>query len=203
MLILGVTGGIATGKSTVTAIFRELGVEVIDADAIAREVTQPGTAGALRIRKEFGEEFFDAEGNLRRKELGARVFADPAERRRVESLLHPIILDEIRRRLDALRKGPGAREKVVVVEAPVLLEAGAAGIVDGVVLVVAEQRTQKRRLTLRGGMSQREIMDRIASQMSQKEKLRFADYVIDTDCPMAETRRQVEALWHRLRTEMR
>jgi dephospho-CoA kinase len=199
MLVLGVTGGIATGKSTVVGIFRELGAEVIDADAIAREVTAPGTEGARRIREQFGDVFFDEDGALLRRELGERVFADADERRRLEAIMHPLIIDRIRSRIDELRKAPGATERVVVVEAAVLIEAGATGLVDRILVVAAEQRTQGRRLTERGEWTEQAIAQRIASQMSQEEKLRYADYVISTDCPISETRRQVVRLWERLR----
>jgi dephospho-CoA kinase len=199
MLVLGVTGGIATGKSTVVGMLRELGAEVIDADEIAREVTQPGSEGARRIREQFGDVFFDENGSLRRRELGERVFADPAERLRLEAILHPLILDRIRSRIEALRAAAGAADRIVVVEAPLLIEAGARGLVDRILVVAAEQRTQRRRLTERGDYTAQAIAQRIASQMTQEEKLRYADYVINTDCPLAETRRQVGEVWEQLR----
>jgi dephospho-CoA kinase len=203
MLVLGVTGGIATGKSTVVGVFRELGAEVIDADAIAREVTAPGSEGARRIREAFGAAYFDADGALQRRKLGERVFADPEERRRLEGLLHPLILDRMRERIDELRRTPGAEDRIVVVEAPVLIEAGATGLVDRILVVTAEQGTQKRRLTERGERTESAIAQRIASHMSEEEKLRYADYVINTDCPISHTRRQVAELWERLRAEGR
>jgi dephospho-CoA kinase len=203
MLVLGVTGGIAAGKSTVVGMLRDLGAEVIDADAIAREVTAPGSEGARRVREAFGPEYFDASGALLRRKLGERVFADTKERRRLEALIHPLILERIRERIDALARDPGAEDRIVVVEAPVLIEAGATGLVDRILVVTAEHRTQKRRLTERGERTENAIEQRIASQMSQEEKLRYADYVINTDCPMSETRRQVADLWDRVRGEGR
>lgn len=195
MLVLGVTGGIGTGKTTVSSMFRELGAEVIDADQVAHELLEPGSEGANKVRELFGEQFVDREGAARRHELARIVFADPESRRRLEGALHPLIADEIRRRLGGFRRRPDSRHLVVIVDAPVLLEAKARDLVDWVVVVFTDPSTQKARLRAKGGWTDEEVDARIASQMPLAEKVQLADFVIDNGGDVESTRRQVRQVW--------
>lgn len=195
MLVLGVTGGIGTGKTTVSSIFREFGAEVVDADEIAHELLGPGREGAEKVREQFGHQFLDDDGGVRRDELGKVVFADEGSRRRLEAALHPLIIGEIRRRLQSFKQRPDSGRLVVVVDAPVLLEADARDLVDRVVVVWTRQSTQKGRLNAKGGLTEAEAEARIASQMSLDEKVRLADFVVDNDGDIESTKRQVAEIW--------
>jgi dephospho-CoA kinase len=198
MLVLGLTGGIGTGKSTVSSMFSELGAELIDADEIAHDLLAPGGEGASKVKELFGDEFIDGSGGVRRRELGKVVFSDPERRRLLERALHPLIIAEIQRRVSALRDRPDSDRLVVVVDAPVLLEAGARDLVDKVVVVAAEQSTQVARLKAAGRLSDAEIRERIASQMPVEQKAGLADFVVRNDGTLRETRLEVERLWREL-----
>jgi dephospho-CoA kinase len=189
-MILGVTGGIAAGKSTVTEILRSLGAVVVSADELAREVVRPGTPTLKRLVDCFGETILKTDGTLDRKALGRKVFSDPEARRRVNRIVHPAIADLAERRLAELSAG-GA--ELIVYEAPLLFEAGAEERVEAVLVVRVEESLQLARLMARDGLSRSEAESRIAAQMSQEEKVARADYVIDN----SGTREEVES---RIRT---
>lgn len=189
-MILGVTGGIAAGKSTVTEILRSLGAAVVSADELSREVVRPGTPTLKQLVDCFGATILEADGTLDRKALGRKVFSDPEARRQVNRIVHPAIADLAKRRLAELSAG-GA--ELIVYEAPLLFEAGAEERVDAVLVVRVEESLQLERLMSRDGLSRSEAVARIAAQMSQEEKVARADYVIDN----SGTRQEVES---RIRT---
>lgn len=176
-LLVGLTGGIATGKSTVTAVLRDLGAEIIDADVLAREVVEPGEPALREIVAEFGPGVLEASGRLDRKALGAIVFADPARRRRLEAITHPRIRDRFGERVAALTAG-GFRG-LVVFDAPVMIESGNYRNMDRLVVVVVDEATQIARLMARDGIGRDEALRKVASQMPLSEKAKLADYVID------------------------
>lgn len=200
-LLVGLTGGIASGKSIVAQIFRELGAVVIDADVIARQVVEPGEPAWRELVAEFGEEILLPDRTLDRKKLGALIFADPAKRTRLEQITHPRIQERRVRELERL----AARgfEGVVIQDAALLIEVGGAKSVDRLVVVWVDGATQLRRLMARDGITEAEARQRIASQVSLDEKARLAHHVIDNSGPPAETRRQVEALYQVLLSEAR
>jgi dephospho-CoA kinase len=195
MLVLGVTGGVGTGKTTVSSVFADLGAEVIDADALAHELLRAGAQGAKIVGRLFGPEFIDSEGSVRRRALGSVVFSDPERRRKLEGALHPLIIREIRRRLGVLKARPDSGKLVVVLDAPVLLEAGARDLVDKLVVVSAKRSTQISRLVKDAGLSFEEAEARIASQMPLEEKIKAADFVVDNDGDLATTKAQVKKVW--------
>jgi dephospho-CoA kinase len=199
-LLVGLTGGIATGKSTVAAMFRALGCEVVDADQLAREVVEPGEPALDEIVAEFGPEVLRPDGRLDRKALGAVVFSDPARRRRLEAILHPRIRQRLAERLAALAAA-GFRG-LVVFDAALLVETGAAALMDRLVVVVADEATQLARLMARDGLSREEAQQRLRSQLPLADKVRHAHYVIDNSGDRAATAAQVREVYRALRAEL-
>jgi dephospho-CoA kinase len=193
--VVGLTGGIGSGKSTVAAMLAELGAHVIDADRVGHDVYRPGTEGFARVVDAFGRDVVAADGTIDRRVLGARVFADPAELRRLNALVHPLIGDEIRRRLEAVRADDGGRP--IVVEAAIMIEAGWR-FFDRIWVVVVKPETAIARIAASRGLDRAEIERRIAAQLSNDERRRIADVVIENDGTLAELRAQVEAAWSRL-----
>ena len=186
---IGLTGSIACGKSTVSRYLRELGYAVSDADAISRSLTAPGGKALAPLRTAFGDAIFD-DDLLNRRRLGALVFADPAQRSRLNAILHPLIIDEVRRELDAA-DAPG---RIVFADIPLLYECGMAHMFDRIFVVRAPRETQIARLLERDGLPREEAERRIDAQMPLQEKCALADAIIDTDCPESHTRAQVRAL---------
>lgn len=188
-LLVGLTGGVATGKSTVSAMFRALDCIVIDADALAREVVEPGQPGHARIVGEFGPAVLQPDARLDRKALGAIVFADRERRRRLEAITHPEIRARFQARLDELT-GQGF-EGVVIFDAPVMIESGGYRDMDRLVVVTAGEAAQMARQQARDGLGPAEASRRIRSQMPLAEKVRLADHVIDNSGDLATTEARV------------
>jgi dephospho-CoA kinase len=200
-LLVGLTGGIASGKSLVSAIFKELGARVIDADQLAREVVAPGQPAYREIVEAFGEEILGPDGRLDRKKLGASVFADPGRRRRLEAVTHPRIQALREARLRAL--ADQGFEGIVIQDAALLIEVGGIQAVDRLVVVYVDEATERERLMARDGLSEAEARQRIASQMPLQEKARLAHYVVDNGGSPEETRRQVQAIYQALEADRR
>ena len=196
-LILGLTGGIGAGKSTVAAIFAELGATVVSADQLAREVVAPGTPTLQALVAVFGTTILDATGHLAREQLAEIIFADPQARERLNAIIHPTIATLAESRLQALRR---QQVPLVVYEAPLLFEAGAEGRVDRILAVIASPKLQEQRLCTRDRIDPAAARERIAAQWPQAEKVARADYIIDNSGELAETRRQVRALYQQLLT---
>ncbi len=191
---IGLTGGIGCGKSTVLAMLRELGAEIVDTDQIARDVVAPGTSGLRSIVTEFGAEMLRPDGSLDRERLAARVFGDTAARKRLEAITHPRIRRALAWRFAKLAL---RRARVVIVEAPLLFETGGEKRFDETVAVVADEPTIYARLRSRNGWSDEEIAARLASQLPLAEKARRATHVIDNSGDLTATRARVEALMRR------
>lgn len=196
MLRVGLTGSIGVGKSFVTSVFEELGCHVLDADVTAREVVMPGTPGLKAITEEFGEEVLNADGTLNRKQLGALVFADESRRQRLNFLLHPFIIarqDEIMREWEA--EDPNG---IGIIDAALMIESGGYKRFDKLIVVHCRPEVQLERLMLRDNLSRDEALRRINSQMSQEEKQKFADYLIDTSDGFESTRTQIISVHQKL-----
>ena len=200
-LLVGLTGGIASGKSLVSALFQELGAHVIDADRLAREVVEPGQPAHREIVEVFGREILQSDGCLDRKKLGAEVFADPEKRHRLEAITHPRIRALRQARLQAL--ADQGFHGIVVQDAALLIEVGAADTVDRLVVVYVDEATHIERLMARDGLSEAEARQRIRSQMPLEEKARVAHYVVDNRGTPEETRQQVEAIYRALLADHR
>jgi len=193
--IVGLTGGIATGKSTVSGMLRDLGVDVIDADVISRQVVEPGTEGLAAVAHRFPG-VVGADGRLDRARLGARIFFDPAERAALNAIIHPLVQEEFRRRTRALeREG----KSLVVYDAALLIENGLHRQMDAVVVVTAPEEVQRRRLMERNGLTGEEADARIASQVPLRDKVLHATWVVDNGGPLESTRAQVERIHAELR----
>jgi dephospho-CoA kinase len=199
-LLVGLTGGIGTGKSTVSTMLRALGAVVIDADVLAREVAAPGEPTLARIVAEFGRGVLRADGTLDRKALGAIVFGDPAKRKRLEALTHPAIRERFASRLAEI--AAHGFHGIAFFDAPVMIESGNYKTMDRLVVVVADEATQIARLMERDGMSRDEALARIRSQMPLSEKARLADYVIDNSGDRAATEKQVKRVYAALTAEL-
>ncbi|MDE0341058.1 MAG: dephospho-CoA kinase [Nitrospinae bacterium] len=189
---VGLTGGIASGKSTVSGMFRDIGVPVIDADVIAREVVAPGSRALEAIVDAFGGEILTEEKSLNRARLGEIVFSDPAKKKVLERILHPEIIAEQDRRLRGLEQE--GRTPVAVVDAAVMIESGSWKRFDSIVVVDCDESQQIGRLRRRNGMNEKEAIRRVNAQMPLSEKVKYADHVIDNRGSIDDTRKQVEAL---------
>lgn len=197
LFVVGLTGGIASGKSTVSAMLAEAGIPVIDADRLAREAVEPGRPAFREVVEAFGREVVGPDGHLDRKRLAGIVFADPAARARLESIVHPRVFEGERAALAHLARGqPGG---VVVVDAALLLEAGNHRWMDAVVLVLAPREAQIERLVARDRLSRAEAEARLAAQWPLEAKRPYADYEIDNGGSLESTRRQVAAMVEALR----
>ncbi|WP_105036722.1 dephospho-CoA kinase [Cryobacterium aureum] len=200
MYLIGLTGGIASGKSTVAQRLAELGAVVIDADRLAREVVEPGTPALAAIAKEFGADLLQPDGNLNRPALGAIIFTDPVRRERLNAITHPAVRQLTRDRVAAAAAAdPHA---IVVYDVPLLAEAKAGGLVtfDLIVVVQADADTRIQRMVDLRGLTREEATHRISSQASDAERLALADVVIDNTGGLDATLLQVDALWERVRT---
>jgi dephospho-CoA kinase len=193
MRLIGLTGGIASGKSLVSRQLQRLGATVIDADRVARDVVQPGRPGWEMIVKEFGRSFIDSDGGLDRKALGQLVFNNPRELERLNRITHPLILAEIEKLLQKYRSGP---EEVVVLDAPLLFETGLDRCVDEVWVVMVDHQTQVKRLMGRDRLTEQEAEHRTLLQIPLEEKASRADRVIDNRGLPEETEQQVKEAWH-------
>jgi dephospho-CoA kinase len=188
MRVIGLTGGIAAGKSTVSDALRGAGAVVIDADKVGHEAYQPGTGTYAALVEAFGAEIVAEGGEIDRRKLGAIVFADPAQRQRLQDIVWPRMKEMMRERLDQLR---AAGREVVVIEAAVLLEAGWQDLTDEVWVVTVPEHVAMERLSARNGFSEDEARSRIRAQLSNEERARHADAVIDNSGSIEEARAKV------------
>jgi len=198
MLKVGLTGSIAVGKSFVLDVLRELGARTIDADAVAREVVEPGTPGLEAVVNAFGVEVLNPDGLLNRAALGAIVFADQAKRQKLNSILHPFIIarqDEIMRLWQ--QETPDA---IAVVDAALMIESGGYKRFHKLIVVHCNPEVQLERLMKRDNIAREEAERRISAQMPQDEKKKHADYLIDTTDGFESAREQTSAVWHQLRS---
>jgi dephospho-CoA kinase len=197
MLRVGLTGSIATGKSFVSGVLAGLGCRVVDADEIARRVVEPGGRGLRAVVEEFGAEVLSADGTLDRARLGAMVFGDVRRRERLNAILHPLIIAE----QDALLRRWEEEDPrgVSVVDAALMIESGGYRRFDKLVVVHCRPEAQLERLMRRNNLAREEAERRIAAQMPQEEKLRYADFSIDTSGSFEETRARTEEVYKELR----
>ena len=178
MLKVGLTGSIAVGKSFVCGVFRELGCQVLDADQVARDVVRKGTVGLDRIVSEFGDELLTADGELDRPKMASIVFADEKYRLLLNSIVHPLVFEEQDRWLKEAEMAQP--DGIAIVDAALMIESGGYRRFEKLIVVWCEPDIQFGRLIKRDGLSEADARKRIASQMPQDEKKRFADFLIDT-----------------------
>ncbi len=199
MKVIGLTGGIGTGKSTVAGMLRQLGATVIDADRATREVQARGSEGLRRIVEEFGPETLKPDGELDRERLGALVFRDREARERLNRIVHPLVRTWMAKRLaEAHERG----DRVAVLDIPLLFETrGTAGL-DSVILVYAPEEVQLHRLVHLRGMTEDQARERIAAQLPIEEKRRMADHVILNTGTMDDLRAEVQRVWQAVTADL-
>jgi dephospho-CoA kinase len=190
---VGLTGGIASGKSTVSAILAELGAVVIDADALAREVVARGTPGLAAVVAEFGPGLLTPEGDLDRPAMGALVFGDPGARTRLEAVIHPLVHER-----SAQLEAEAAPDAVVVHDIPLLAEVGRAGSFDAVIVVDAPPELQVSRMVQERGWTRDDAESRIAAQATREDRLAIATHVVDNTGSLDALREQVERVYAEL-----
>jgi dephospho-CoA kinase len=192
---VGLTGGIASGKSSAAALFQELGAAIVDTDAIAHELTRPGAAAMAGIRSAFGPAFIAADGSLERAKMRRLVFNDPDAKARLEGILHPLIREHARARIIA------AQQPYVIVVVPLLIETGAyRDLIQRVVVVDCNEELQVVRAMQRSQLEEREVRAILAAQLPRAERLKRADDVIDNSGDIEALRRQIEKLHARYLT---
>ena len=194
MAVIGLTGGIGSGKSTVARLFGDLGVNWVDADDVAREVVEPGKPALAQIAEHFGEEILTSDGALDRSQLRGIVFQEPEERVWLESLLHPIIREELIRQLNPTNY----QLPYVLLVSPLLLETDQHELVDRIIVIDVPKNVQLERTMARDTNSREQVERIIAAQMSREDRLARADEVIDNDRPLDDVTRQVRELHERL-----
>ncbi len=192
MVRVGLTGGIASGKSVVANELAKLGAEIIDSDVLARKVVEPGTEGLKQVVERFGPSVLGEDGSLNRPRLGEIIFNDETARADLNSITHPLIR-ALARELDC-----ASTKEVVVHVVPLLTENQLAKLYDKVVVVDIEPKLQLARLMKRNGLTKTQAESRISAQASRADRLKIADYVIDNSSGLDETRRQVQELWVQL-----
>ncbi len=198
MLKIGLTGSIASGKSTIARMFSALGVHIIDTDVIARQVVAPGSSGLAKLTAEFGEHLLNDDGSLNRQLLGELIFADQGKRQRLNELLHPLIMSVAGEKMQ--KYGRQYPDGMVMVDVPLLIEANLLSWFDQIILVYVPVAVQLERLKARDRIDAETARLKMSSQMSPEEKLKYADFVIDNSGSLAASRTQVEKIFHCLQT---
>ncbi|WP_152654831.1 dephospho-CoA kinase [Oceanobacillus sp. CFH 90083] len=190
-LVIGLTGGIASGKSTVAKMFTELNIPVIDADVIAREVVEPGEASYKQIVEVFGEDILGPDGSINRPKLGSIIFANEEKREQLNQIVHPAVRQRmLKKKADYIEQG----EKCIVLDIPLLFESRLTALADQTLVVFADEKTQLKRLMERNQLSEQEAMNRITSQMPLIEKAKLADELIDNSHSIEKSKEQLFAL---------
>jgi len=200
-LVIGLTGGIASGKSTVSAMFADMGITVIDADIEARLAVEPGEKAYNDIVSHFGAEILEEEGAINRQKLGSIIFNNEDKRLLLNSIVHPAVRERMAQKRELAEK---ANEKAIVLDIPLLFESKLTGLVEKIILVYVDEDTQLERLMKRNGFSEAEALSRIKSQMPLKDKVKLADAVIDNGGSIEETRQHLIDIlnnWGILRAE--
>lgn len=196
MIVIGLTGSVGTGKSTVARLFQQHGAVVLDADRVVHALMEPGTPVWKKVRRRFGPEVIASDGRVDRKKLGGQVFADRKQLQELNAIVHPAVRRRIQERIRQIRRADPAA--VVVLDIPLLVESGAAYRTDALVVVSASVEAAARRLKHRSGWSVKEFKRRRLFQLPLSVKKKKADFVVDNGGSLRETRRQVSQLWKQI-----
>jgi len=201
MLIVGLTGGVASGKTAASQVLKEEGAYIIDADQIARELVQPPKPAWNELIRAFGKDILQEDGSIHRKKLAEKVFADPKQRKRLNQILHPRIKEEMGRRTKEIgQKDP---EAIVVIDAPLLVELGDHYEMDKLIVVTSTQTQQIERLKERDGIGPEAALKILSSQMSLGEKVKLADFIIGNEGSLEETKKRAREVFKELKKVMR
>lgn len=203
ILVVGLTGGLASGKTTVARTFKTLGATVvIDADKIARQIVQPKSLIWQKIVDCFGTKILNKDFTINRRLLGERIFDDAVARNRLNEIMHPEIIQRIEQKINTQRSLVSAPCPIIIIDAPLLIEANMVPMVDKLIVVTAPQATQIKRVIRRDNISEDMAKKRICAQMPLEEKVKSADFVIDTDCSKTEITERVTRVWNELVKEI-
>lgn len=194
-MVIGLTGGIASGKSTVSSKLKELGAAIIDVDMLARGVVSKGEIAYNRIVQCFGEDILLPSGEINRKKLGKIVFSDKEKLALLNSITHPEIIARVRDKIQELK---AAGEKVIVIDAAILIEMGLHKLADSIWVVVVDRETQIKRLIERDKFDYKEAENRINSQFSNEERVKYADVIIDNNKSIEEVEKRIVELWNNI-----
>jgi len=195
MFLVGLTGGIASGKSTISNMLERLGAEVIDADLVAREVVAPGTEGLMQVVAVFGEKILQADGTLSREALAEQIFSDPKQKQVLESILHPLIKERTMQHITA------SRSAVVVYVVPLLVEANVDYPFDIVITIEAGTETQVKRLMDSRGLSRDQALSRVSAQANEAQRVAMADVRLDGSLPLPQIEDEVSKLWESIKLQ--
>lgn len=197
-MIVGLTGGIVSGKSTVAKMFRDLGTKIIDADKLGHKVILPHKPAWEKIVKLFGKELLREDLSIDRKKLGEIVFGDQRLLKKLNEITHPEIIKLIKEEIKLIKKKKDKKEDILIIDAALIYEAKIDNLMDKIIVVYVEEDEQIKRLKKRDNLSAEEALKRIKSQMSINKKIKFADYIIDNSNSLDKTREQVEKIWQDL-----
>jgi len=198
MLKVGLTGGIGCGKSHILREFHKLGVYTIDADEIAHEVILPDQSAYEQILQTFGPEILASDRTIDRKKLGEKVFSDEKAREKLNRIVHPLVLEEVARRVAKFEEREDPTSPIIMVDAALMVETGSYRKYDSVVVVYCPPQVQLQRLIARDRLSEEEALQRIESQMPLLEKIKYADYIIESSGKLSETKEQVKPIFTKL-----
>lgn len=193
-MIIGLTGGIASGKTTAARFLEELGAYIINADQVSRLIMQPQKKGYREVVAEFGQKILDQKGEIDRSKLGEIIFSDPRKRKKLEEITHPLIIAEMKAKIKKLKE---EGKDPIVLEIPLLFETGMEQMVDQVWVVYVDETTQLDRLQNRNDLSRPEAQKRINSQMSLEEKSKRADIVVDNNGDKQDLKNEITTLWEK------
>ena len=196
MKIIGLTGGFKTGKSTVGRMLLELGTEVIDADKLAHKALKPDSSTYEKIIKEFGEKFLDDEGRINRRKLAKLVFSNKEKLNLLNSIIHPYVIDKVKEKI--YRTKQSNPDAIVIIDAPLLYEAGMQNIMDKIIVVLATKNKQIQRARQTTSLSEYEIKRRIESQLPLSKKEELSDIVIENNGTLEDTKSQVKKMWKKI-----
>lgn len=199
MTVFGLTGNIGSGKSTVGRLLQKAGFAYIDADYLGKTAAEPGTFANAEIKRVFGTEYFDENGNLLRKKMGTLVFANPHELAKLNSILHPAIKMMIKDGItESLQKNP---QKHIMVEAAIMFESGMNDVVEKVILVAADEEIRLKRVMERDSLTEEQVRQRMKNQMEQSEKEKLSDYIIANNGDFAELELNVQCFLNSIKTD--
>ena len=197
-LIVGLTGGIVGGKSTVASMFKDLGVKIVDADKLGHSVILPYRPAWKKIIRLFGKDFLRKDLTIDREKLGKIVFTNQTLLKKLNEITHPEIIKLIKKEISFVKNKNHSQEKILIIDAALIYEAKIDRLMDKIIVVYIDEDEQVKRLIRRNNLSKEEALHRIKSQMSTKEKVKMADYIIDNSSSLDKTKKQVEKIWKNL-----
>jgi dephospho-CoA kinase len=198
VLIVGLTGGIVGGKSTVASMFRDLGANIIDADKLGHSVILPYTSAWKKIVKLFGKDILRNDMTIDREELGKTVFTNQILLKKLNEITHPEIIKIIKKEIISAKNKTHVQQKILVIDAALIYETKIDRFMDKIIVVYIDRKEQIKRLIKRNNFSKDEALQRIKSQMPMKEKVKMADYIIDNNNSLDKTKKQVVKIWDEL-----